>query len=242
MLKTLHSVIFLFSVFLFGYTVIPGSHQTINHAPLIKIIQPVNNARYDWGTRVPYSIEVSDQEDGESKYQEIQSSEVLVSIKYVGNKIKGSAFLKQKNPQDSATVTSMMVSNCFNCHSIKAKMAGPSYQDISKKYQHTANNLEQLVNHIQKGSTGIWGKEVMPTHPELPDTVVRQMVKWILNDANDPGLNYYIGLQGVLILNKPGISDHAGRFIVTAFYTDHGSVDFPKKRISGSGQVIIQMN
>ena len=81
----------------------------------------------------------------------------------------------------------------------------------------------------------------MPSHPELAETELNQMVQWILNFANDPGLNYFVGLQGALPLNKPKLSGSKGIFIMTAFYTDHGSADQPEKRITGSGQVLIQV-
>ena len=136
----------------------------------------------------------------------------------------------------------MLISNCFNCHAVKVKLAGPSFLDITQRYQNTSKNQNLLVNHIQNGSKGIWGKEVMPTHPEIPDSVVRKMVKWILNYAKDPGLNYFVGLQGSLPLTKPKGTSHQGVFIVEAFYTDHGSADHPEKKLTGSAQIIIQMN
>jgi|SRR5450432_878547 cytochrome c len=232
MLKGLHAGI-LISVALIGYAP--------NHAPVVKIIHPAKNSFYEWNSLVLYSVEVSDPEDGESKYQEIQSAEVLVKLKYVENSVKASAYLKQKKFNDTVSLNDMLLSNCFSCHGFKTKLAGPSFQDISKKYPNTIPNLGQLVNHIQKGSVGIWGKEVMPSHPELNDTLAGKMVKWILTYANDPVLNYFIGLQGVLPLNKPATTIQFGLFIVTAFYTDHGSADFPDKRITGSGQVILKM-
>jgi cytochrome c len=232
MLKGLHAGILIF-IILIG--------QTPNHAPVIRITQPANHLVCIWGSQVQYSVEVSDTEDGESKYQEIQSAEVLVRLKYAENSVQASAYLKQKKFNDTAGLMNMMVSNCFSCHGFKTKLAGPSFQDISKKYPNTSSIREQLENHILTGSTGIWGKEVMPTHPELNAEFAQKMVQWILAYANDPGLNYFVGLQGVLPLNKPKANIHSGVFIVTAFYTDHGTADFPKRRITGSGQSILKM-
>jgi cytochrome c len=215
--------------------------QTSNHTPVVSIAQPVSHSFYNWGSQVPYSVEVSDAEDGESKYQEIQPAEVLVRLKYVGNSVQASVYLKQKKFNDTTGLMNMIVSNCFSCHGFKTKLAGPSFQDISKKYPIAFSTQEQLVNHILTGSTGIWGKEVMPTHPELNDQLAQKMVQWILTYANDPGLNYFVGLQGVLPLNKPATNIHSGVFIVTAFYTDHGTTDFPDKRITGSGLAVLKM-
>jgi cytochrome c len=232
MRKGLHAGILIFIV-LIG--------QAPNHAPVIRISQPANHLVCIWGSQVQYSVEVSDTEDGESKYQEIQPAEVLVRLKYAENSAQASAYLKQKKFNDTVGLMNMMVSNCFSCHGFKTKLAGPSFQDINKKYPNTSSTREQLENHILTGSTGIWGKEVMPTHPELNAEFAQKMVQWILTYANDPGLNYFVGLQGVLALNKPKTSIHSGVFIVTAFYTDHGTADFPNRRITGSGQSILKM-
>jgi cytochrome c len=233
MLKGLQAGVLIFSSFLV---------QTTNHAPIVKVVQPPDHPPHTWGSQVQYSIEVSDPEDGESKYQEIQSPEVLVRLKYEGNQIQSSAYLKQKKFSDTVGLMRMMISNCFSCHGFKSKLAGPSFQDISKKYPDNSSTREQLENHILTGSTGIWGKEVMPTHPELNTELVQKMVGWILTYGNDPGLNFFVGLQGVLPLNKPVANTRTGVFIVTAFYTDHGTPDFPGNRITGSGQAILKMN
>ncbi|HEY2648309.1 MAG TPA: c-type cytochrome [Puia sp.] len=215
--------------------------QTPNHAPVIRITRPVNHTIYSWNSQVPYSVDVSDAEDGDSKYQEIQNGEVLVRLKYVGNSVQASAYMKQKKFSDTSGLMYMMVSNCFSCHGFKTRVAGPSFQEICKKYSNNSSSGELLGNHILTGSTGIWGKEVMPSHPELNDTLAQKMVQWILTYANDPGLNFFIGLQGVLPLNKPVTTVRSGVFIVTAFYTDHGSSDFPDKRITGSGQSVLNI-
>jgi cytochrome c len=215
--------------------------QTPNHVPQIKFIEPSGKTIHTWNELVPYIVEVSDREDGESRFQEIPSAEVLVKLKFVENQAKASIYLKQKKFADSTGVSSMVISNCFNCHGVKMKLAGPSFLDITNRYQNTSKNQDLLVNHIQNGSKGTWGKETMPTHPELPDSVAKRMVNWILNYAKDPGLNYFVGLQGSLPLNKPASTTHQGLFIVEAFYTDHGSADQPDKKLTGSAQIIIQM-
>ena len=217
------------------------SAQSTNHAPIVNIIQPAKNASFSWNTMVPYSIDVSDSEDGESKFQEIANGEVIVRLKFAADMTKATNYIKQKKSGDTVGLTGMVVSNCFNCHAVKTKLAGPSFQEISIRYGKSNIDRSQLINHIKKGSTGIWGKEVMPSHPELTETNLSQMVQWILNYANDPGLNYFVGLQGALPLNKPKLSGSKGIFIMTAFYTDHGSADQTEKRITGSGQVLIQV-
>jgi cytochrome c len=251
-----HFLFILFPVLLTGWTEIPDAgpmvnradfgkasliSQSVNHAPVVKILQPLHQAAFAWNDLVPYDIHVSDAEDGESKYEEIQSSEVLVKLKYAENSAEAAAILKLKVFPDTAGVNGMLVSNCFNCHAVKSKKTGPSFQEISRRYPFTDKNIDLLIAHIQKGSTGIWGKEVMPTHPELADPAVRKMVKWILRYTDDPRLNFFTGFQGTMPLNIPGMKPHGGFFIVTALYTDHGTTDEPEKKIAGSDQVLIRV-
>ena len=235
MFKLVYPGIIISSLFFYG--------QPINHAPVIKITQPENHSFFVMNSLVPYTIEVSDKEDGESKFQEIPSTEILLKSKYAENMSRVNTYLKQKKFNDTSGVMSMLISNCFSCHGFKSKLAGPSLQEITLKYANTVSIQNQLINHVQKGSTGIWGKEVMPSHPELDSVQVKKMVRWILDYANDPSLNYFVGLQGSIPLNTPGHSDRIGRgiLILTAFYTDHGTVEFPNRKITGSDQILIQI-
>lgn len=232
MLKGLHAGILMFAVIIV---------QMPNHVPVVSIARPANRSGYTWSSQVQYSVDVSDAEDGESKFQEIQPAEVLVRLKYVESSVQASAYLKQKKVSDTIGLMNMMVSNCFSCHGFKTKIAGPSFQDIGKKYSNTSDNREQLENHILTGSTGIWGKEVMPSHPELKPEIAQKMVQWILTYSNNSELNYFVGLQGILSLNKPRTSIYSGVFVVTAFYTDHGTADFPDRRMTGAGHVVLKM-
>jgi cytochrome c len=235
MFKLLYSGIFVSSLFFYG--------QPSNHPPVVKITQPVNHSVVVSNGLVPYTIEVSDKEDGESKYQEIPSTEVLLKSKYAENMSRVNTYLKQKKFNDTSGVMSMLVSNCFSCHGFKSKLAGPSLQEIALQYANKISIQYQLINHVQKGSTGIWGKEVMPSHPELDSGQVKKMVRWILNYANDPTLNYFVGLQGAIPISTVDISHrfNGGILILTAYYTDRGTTEFPNNKITGSDQVLIQI-
>lgn len=233
----------MFSIVFIGAILIGGFCSSVdpNHVPQVQIIQPSKNDIYQWNSQIPYFIEVSDKEDGESKYQEIQSAEVLVKLKYFENAAKASGYLRQKKFGDSVGVMSMLASNCFSCHNVKKKMAGPSFFDIGTKYLNTPVYRDQLVTHIRKGSTGIWGKEAMPSHPELTDSATSEMVRWIMNFATDPKLNYFVGMAGVITLNKPAGATGKGVFILMAFYTDHGSGGSSGDKLTGFDQVLLRM-
>src|ERR1700759_5039547 len=79
-----------------------------NQAPVVKIINPQNNSSFDWDAPVNYKITVSDKEDGESKFDEINIKEVLLEVRRVKN-TKAQAGKTASNDQQGLNV--IMTSN-----------------------------------------------------------------------------------------------------------------------------------
>ena len=171
-----------------------------NHPPVVRITAP-STAKVQ--SPVSYSISVSDKEDGDTKFDEINPNEILLQVQYGDN--------AKKN--DVTALHSMMTSNCMNCHTFRSKLIGPSYFDISNKY--SSANAASLIKHVKEGSKGVWGDIVMPTHPELPDEEIGKMVNWILEYKNDKAIDYYLGKEGSFQPLKPGT------ILLTASYLDH---------------------
>ena len=212
--------------------------QQENHPPVVKIITPKNNSLFDWNSQVNYTISVSDKEDGESKYEEINPKEVLLKVKYAGDVSKITAELN-KTDDNSPGLTAIRTSNCFNCHNFDSKLIGPSFNEISKRYPATSSNIGLMVKRTREGSTGVWGKVSMPTHPELTKEETQNMVEWILKNATNPNINYYIGTEGSFRLKQPVGSAQKAAYILTASYTDHGLKEGSKQRLKGQDVVVI---
>lgn len=70
--------------------------------------------------------------------------------------------------------------NCLACHQMDAKMVGPSYKDVAKKYKGDAGAAAKLATKIQKGGAGAWGQIPMPPHPNVNDAEAQTLAKWIL--------------------------------------------------------------
>jgi cytochrome c len=71
---------------------------------------------------------------------------------------------------------------CLACHVIKgAKIVGPAYADVAKKYAGQKDAEAKLVEKVKKGGTGVWGQVPMPPNAAVPDADVRALVKWILS-------------------------------------------------------------
>jgi len=206
--------------------------QQENHPPLVKIVSPQNNSSFEKDASVTYKISVSDKEDGESKFDEINTKEVLLEVRYLKNRKAIPA-----NPQNTG-VNIIMTSNCITCHGFNTKAMGPSFADINKRYPVTKANVDSLVKRIQFGSTGIWGKEKMPPHQELSVTDIKNIVQWIAKSASDPNVNYYAGIDGYFRF-KP--DTQKGTYQLIASYTDHGLKDVPGKKLRGQDAVTINL-
>jgi len=229
----IYAVIILFALVNLSYR---GLFQE-NHPPSVKIIAPNNKTAFTTGTPASYRLSVADKEDGDSKFDEINVKEVLLEVKYLGNKseITGSP---SKNIQDDLQGLAVIrTSNCLNCHNFNSKSIGPSFFEISKRYPPTKLNTDSLIKNIKNGSAGTWGKEKMPSHPELTPEEIKTSVQWILKNAAIQNINYYNGVAGIIQF-PPG---KKGNYLLTASYTDHGIKGATGKRLKGTDVVVVSV-
>ncbi len=78
----------------------------------------------------------------------------------------------------------MTSKGCAACHKVDAKMVGPSYQDVAKKYAGKPEAKAYLAKKIVEGGAGVWGPVMMPPNKgRISDEEVGIMVDWILAGA-----------------------------------------------------------
>ena len=71
--------------------------------------------------------------------------------------------------------------NCMSCHSVDAKILGPSFKDIAKKYAGDKTAETKLATKIIKGGSGAWGAIPMPANAQVTEADAKTLVKWILS-------------------------------------------------------------
>lgn len=71
---------------------------------------------------------------------------------------------------------------CTGCHKVDAKMVGPAYKDVAAKYKGQKDAPAKLIDHVRKGSTGVWGAIPMPPTPpaKLGDDDLKKVIDWVL--------------------------------------------------------------
>ncbi|MBS0468016.1 MAG: c-type cytochrome [Proteobacteria bacterium] len=70
--------------------------------------------------------------------------------------------------------------NCMSCHAVDKKVVGPSYKDVAKKYAGKGAEAT-LVEHVMKGSKGVWGPVPMPANAQVNEAEAKSLVSWILS-------------------------------------------------------------
>ena len=72
-------------------------------------------------------------------------------------------------------------SDCRTCHKDDAKLIGPAYQEVAKKYENNEANVKMLAGKIIKGGQGNWGEIPMAGHPNVSEEDASAMVEYILS-------------------------------------------------------------
>jgi len=69
---------------------------------------------------------------------------------------------------------------CMGCHAVAAKVLGPSFQEVAKKYAGQKDAQAALVKSIKNGGVGKWGQIPMPAQAQLNDADAGALAAWVL--------------------------------------------------------------
>lgn len=87
--------------------------------------------------------------------------------------------VKKKGDENLEGYRLISNSDCTSCHKGNAKLIGPSYQEISEKYDIQDSN--KLAEIIINGGSGNWGQVPMQSHPNISKQDAKKMVEYILS-------------------------------------------------------------
>lgn len=74
-------------------------------------------------------------------------------------------------------------SGCLACHQVDAKVVGPAYKDVAKKYAGDKGAVDKLTKKVIAGGKGTWGEIPMPPkggNAAVKDEDIRKIVAWVL--------------------------------------------------------------
>lgn len=174
-----------------------------------------------WGSQIRYSIEVNDEVDGASKYNEINPQMVFLEINFTPTN-ESSKFQGEIEMNDSLSFRGLTLlgnSSCFGCHADKTAMMGPSFAEIANLYTKEESAIDKLVKSIRHGSIGKWGNAEMPANPDISEVEASAIAEYILMQGAKEYSWVYPGLEGVFrVIDQPQRFEQ-GKYVLTASYT-----------------------
>ncbi len=223
-----------------SFSLIPSAQE--NSAPVVRIMSPANRSTIRWNADVQYTIQISDKEDGNSEYDEINGNEVLMHIMYLPDTLKAANYRNGKLTEDEPrAITLMKISTCFSCHTSRSKLIGPSFDRITDKYNYSEEVVATLTQKIIQGATGVWGDVKMPSNTDLKPQEIKEVVSWILKYNKDPSVFYQTGLKGTIRMKEKSEKDTGkGVYVLTASYIDHGLAGYPSLKKRGQHTIILK--
>lgn len=89
--------------------------------------------------------------------------------------------LAQANADMGKATELAKASGCYSCHAKDEKIVGPSFKSIANKYAGQAGAAADLVQSIQNGSRGKWGRIPMPPHGSLSGDELKTLAAYVLS-------------------------------------------------------------
>ncbi|WP_019988710.1 ThuA domain-containing protein [Rudanella lutea] len=206
-----------------------------NEPPVLSLEMPKSNKSFYVANRpFNYEIKVSDKEDG-TLGKGIEPENVSVSIDYLAEGFdKNMIAMGHRSADASAAFATgkklIQGSDCMACHSVDKKSIGPSYRDVAMKYKGDNSALERLTKKVISGGSGVWGETAMAGHPQLATADASEMVKYILNIANEKPKAKSLPVSGSYVTKAPASDKGKGVYIVRAAYEDQGANGLPALR------------
>lgn len=90
------------------------------------------------------------------------------------------AAVAQHNPSLAGGKALIDGSDCMRCHGVDRNFVGPSLVEIAQRYQGRSDAQAYLTGKIREGSVGVWGRTIMPRHPQLSEAQALEMAQWIM--------------------------------------------------------------
>lgn len=181
------------------------------------------NQSFYWGVdTLNYQIKVEDQEDGSLEDGSIDTDKVKVEFSFLPSKNTSSSSMETTVEGITKGESLVTESGCLSCHTTYSKSVGPSYLEISQRYDDSDKNVDLLAEVITNGGRGNWlGNFSMPAHPHLTKEQARNIVAYIFSvKGHDSTIN--LPVKGAIVTNQHN-SEIGGNYLLKVTYTDAGA-------------------
>ncbi|MBC7744617.1 MAG: PQQ-dependent sugar dehydrogenase, partial [Flavobacterium sp.] len=184
------------------------------------VIQTNNNSSFFFANKsaLQYNVAVNDDED-----KVVDPKRLKVKLNFISKVGDTKTISGHQQITTSYNLGKSLIakSDCKACHQLNAKSVGPSFTNVSKRY-NGKSVVTLLSNKIIKGGGGVWGEHAMAAHPQISKQDAAEMVKYILSITAVKKPDGFLPQKGVAQLNNHTVNPDEGRYIFTASYTDKG--------------------
>lgn len=194
------------------------------------------NQTFYWDkTEIPYSLEVSDPEDGSLAAGTLDPRRLKVSIDYLAEGKDVAAIVMGHQTAALATGSLQFAggailiekSDCGTCHAVDRKINGPSFVDIANRYYGNEFAVKNLSQKVINGGAGNWGQTAMSAHPNISPKEAETIVKYILSLAGEVQGSASLPFSGTYTAKAHLGKKEKGAYIFQASYRDLGSRGAP---------------
>lgn len=213
----------------------PISIFTGNVRPEVSIdISNSNKSFFIPGAPIEYKVSVVDAHEAGG----VDESNIFVSVDYLEGMDKVSLSVGHQEVAETITGKALTQSmDCKACHKENEKSVGPSFTEISKKYQNTDGAAAYLKKKIKEGGSGVWGEVFMAAHPDITEDELRQIAAYILSLEDHGAKKESLPASGTII---PKSANEDESLVLTASYTDKGGNNV--KSLTGSRTIVMSNN
>jgi cytochrome c len=84
----------------------------------------------------------------------------------------------------AAPTALLQANSCTGCHAVDAKIVGPAFREIARRYAGRADAVDYLAAKIRSGGQGVWGSIPMPAQGQLKTPEAAAIAAWLADGAN----------------------------------------------------------
>ena len=199
-----------------------------NEPPRVGIDVPGGNRSFYFAhLPIQYSARVTDREDGSIANGRIRAHRVRVTAEYLKDAPIPVAAeghrAGEARTQFAEGRALIEASTCLSCHKLEQKSIGPAYTAVATRYVADTSATSRLVGKIRSGGSGVWGKMMMPPHPQLSETQAKQIVSYILSLVAKPNELPSLPLRGAYTVPDSATGSATGAVALRVTYTDGGA-------------------
>lgn len=201
----------------------------VGNAPPKVTLELAGNKSFFWKERpLPYSVKVTDQEDGEIG-SGIDPTAVAASFEFLNqteDKVIAALGHEEETARSLAAYGQELIaeSGCIACHGIDEKIVGPAYRDVARKYVSRGDAREYLVGKILNGGSGVWGGAAMAAQEQLDENQAMAMAAYILTLA-EGNASQRFPLAGTFSFDQHTDVGTGSSYLVSVSYQDKGTAD-----------------